>query len=306
MNAIAQSSSGAGGHSSAAATRPYYWGVWRELWENHSIYIAPLIVAAVQILGFGGSIVGLAERRRGVLLLDDPAKQRAAIEVPYDIVAIMMLFTVFAVGVFYALDALYGERRDRSILFWKSLPVSDLTTVLAKLTIPLVVLPLVGFALVVCVQVIMVLMSGAVLVVHGVSPATTWAHVPFFQNWVVLLYGLAAIALWHAPIYGYLLLISALARRAPFLWAALPPFVINVFEKITFGTSYFGKFMQHRLMGFAPDAFDFQDRKHPTVDSLLQFTPGKYLSSPGLWLGLIAAAVLIAAVVRLRRYHGPL
>ena len=87
-----------------------------------------------------------------MLLLDDPAKQRAAIEVPYDMAAMMMIFTVFIVGVFYCLDALYGERRDRSILFWKSLPVSDLTTVLSKVTIPLAVLPVVAFALTVCVQ----------------------------------------------------------------------------------------------------------------------------------------------------------
>src|SRR5204863_8894697 len=91
-----------------AATRPFYWSVWRELWENRSIYIAPLIVAAVQVFGFAISTIGLAERRRGVLLLDDPAKQRAAIETPYDVVAMMMLFTVFVVGVFYCLDALYG------------------------------------------------------------------------------------------------------------------------------------------------------------------------------------------------------
>ena len=122
------------------ATRPFYWSVWRELWENRSIYIAPLIVAAVQVFGFAISTIGLAERRRAVLLLD-PAKQRAAIEQPYDMAAMMMIFTVFIVGVFYCLDALHGERRDRSILFWKSLPVSDLTTVLSKAIIPLVVLP---------------------------------------------------------------------------------------------------------------------------------------------------------------------
>ena len=118
-----------------APTRPLYWSVWRELWENRSIYIAPLIVAAVQVFGFAISTIGLAERRRAVLLLD-PAKQRAAIEQPYDMAAMMMLFTVFLVGVFYCLDALHGERRDRSILFWKSLPVSDLTTVLSKLIDP--------------------------------------------------------------------------------------------------------------------------------------------------------------------------
>ena len=89
----------------------------------------------------------MAERRRDAVVADDPAKQRAAIEMPYDMAAMMMIFTVFIVGVFYCLDALHGERRDRSILFWKSLPVSDLTTVLSKATIPLVVLPLIAFAI---------------------------------------------------------------------------------------------------------------------------------------------------------------
>src|SRR6266404_9559956 len=109
-----------------SATGPFYWSVRRELWENRSIYIAPLIVAAVQVIGLAISTIGMAERRRAVLLLD-PTQQRAAIEMPYDIAAIMMIFTVFIVGVFYCLDALHGERRDRTILFWKSLPVSDLT-----------------------------------------------------------------------------------------------------------------------------------------------------------------------------------
>src|SRR5438094_6047672 len=137
------------------STRPFYWSVWRELWENRSIYIAPLIVAAVQVFGFAISTIGLAERRRAVLLLDDPVKQRAGIEVPYDVAAMMMIFIVFIIGVFYCLDALYGERRDRSILFWKSLPVSDATGVLAKLTVPLVILPIIAFAVIVVTQLIM-------------------------------------------------------------------------------------------------------------------------------------------------------
>jgi ABC-2 type transport system permease protein len=286
-------------------TRPFYWSVWRELWENRSIYIAPLIVAAVQVFGFAISTIGLAERRRAVLLLD-PAHQRAGIEAPYDIAAMMMIFIVFIIGVFYCLDALHGERRDRSILFWKSLPVSDLTTVLSKITIPLVILPLIAFALVVCVQLIMLLMSSVNLLMHGVSPATTWAHFPVFQNWLVLFYGLVVLALWHAPIYGWLLLVSGWARRATFLWAVLPLIVIQIFEKITFGTSYFSKLLQHRLMGFAPHAFGFHGEGHPTIDSLSQLTPGRYLSSPGLWIGLLVAAAFLAAAVRLRRYRGPL
>ena len=107
-------------------TRPFYWSVWRELWENRSIYIAPLIVAAVILFGSFVGAFHLAGLRRNALLLD-PAHRRAAIEMPYNIAAMMMIFTAFIVGVFYCLDALQGERRDRSILFWKSLPVSDLT-----------------------------------------------------------------------------------------------------------------------------------------------------------------------------------
>jgi ABC-2 type transport system permease protein len=280
--------------------------VLRELWENRSIYVAPLIVAAVQVFALAISTIGLAERRREVLLLDDPVKQRAAIEAPYDIAAMMMIFVVFIVGVFYCLDALHGERRDRSILFWKSLPVSDLTTVLSKITIPLLILPLIAFALVVCVQLIMLLMSSVNLLAHGVSPATTWAHFPVFQNWLILLYGLVAIALWHAPIYGWLLLVSGWARRATFLWAVLPIIAIQIFEKITFDTSYFAKLVQHRLMGFAPHAFGFHGEGHPTIDSLSQLTPGRYLGSLGLWLGLLVAAGFLFAAIRLRRYRGPL
>jgi len=306
-NTVPESSSPSQAITPAAmsATRPLYWSVRRELWENRSIYIAPLIVAAFQVIGFAISTIGLADRRRAVLLLD-PAHQRAAIEQPYDLAAMMMIFIVFIVGVFYCLDALHGERRDRSILFWKSLPVSDLTTVLSKVTIPLVVLPLVSFAITVCVQLIMLLETSVVLIFHGMSPATTWANVPVFQNWLVLLYGLVALALWHAPIYGWLLLVSGWARRAAFLWAVLPVIAVQIFEKITFGTSYFGSFVKHRLFGFAPDAFDFQGRGHPTISSLAQLTPGRYLSSPSLWIGLLFAAAFLAAAVRLRRYRGPL
>src|SRR5437868_547695 len=78
-------------------TRPLYWSVWRELWENRSIYIAPLAVAVVVLVGFMISTYGMPERRRGVLLMD-LAKQRTLISEPYDAAAMMLIFTVFIVG----------------------------------------------------------------------------------------------------------------------------------------------------------------------------------------------------------------
>src|SRR6266404_4541891 len=294
-------STGASDPGYRSATRPFYWSVWRELWENRSIYMAPLIVAVVVLFGFLVSTAGLPERRRAVLLLD-PAKARAEIEAPYNVAAMMLIFTAFIVGVFYCLDALYGERRDRSILFWKSLPVSDRTTLLSKATIPLVILPLVTFALVIATHLVMLLRTSVLLITHGMSPGSTWTHVALFRNSLVLLYGLAAIALWHAPIYGWALLVSGWARRATFLCAAVPLLAIGFFEKITFGTSHFASMLKDRLMGFAPKVFAFNMH---SIDSAT-LTPGQYLSSPGLWLGLLFAAVFIAAAIRLRRYRGPL
>src|SRR5881394_3145083 len=237
--------------------RPFYWSVRRELWENRSLYLAPLIVAGVIVIGFMFSAIGLAERRQAVLLLNDPLKTRTAIEMPYSMAAMMIMFTAFIIGVFYCLDALHGERRERSILFWKSLPVSDLTTVLSKAIIPLVVLPLVSFAIIAFTQLIMVLISTVALLPSGLA-TTTWANFNLFRQSLILLYGLIAIALWHAPIYGWALLVSGWARRATFLWAVLPLLAIGFFEKITFNTSYFASTVGHRLTGFAAEAFDFR------------------------------------------------
>jgi ABC-2 type transport system permease protein len=283
-----------------SAVRPFRWSVWREVWENHSIYIAPLVVSGIIMFGsFVGSF-HLPELRRKALLLD-PAHQRAAIERGYDVAAMMLIFTAFIVGFFYCLDALYGERRDRSVLFWKSLPVSDLTTVLSKATIPLAIIPLVSFAIIVVTQFIMMLISTAALLPSGLA-STTWANFNLFQQSLILLYGLIAIALWHAPIYGWALLVSGWARRATFLWAVLPLLAIGFFEKITFGTWHFAFMLRDRLLGFAPGAFAFSMHRIGAVS----LTPGKYLSAPGLWIGLAFAVAFVAAAVRLRRYRGPL
>jgi ABC-2 type transport system permease protein len=282
-----------------SATRPMYWSVQRELWENRSVYIAPLAAAAVVVFGFLVATLGRA------MSMSDPARRAAVLTEPNDFAALLIMGVAFIVGVFYSLEALHGERRDRSILFWKSLPVSDLTTVLSKASIPLVVLPFLSFALTVATQLIMSLLSAAVLLGSGLSAAPLWTHPPLFQAWLALLYHLMFVhVLWYAPIYGWMLLISAWARRAVFLWAALPWLAISAVEKIAFNTSHFLVWLGYRLSGSeAGGSFPVDS---VSMDPLMHLTPGKLLSSPGLWIGLAFFAACIAGAVRLRRYQGPI
>jgi len=288
----------------SSSTQPFYWSVRRELWENRSIYVAPLIVAAVALLGFFISTGGMPHRRQAVLSLD-AAHQRAVIGVPYDVAAMMLIVTAFMVGVFYCLDALHSERRDRSILFWKSLPVSDLTTVLSKASIPFVILPVIIFAIIVVVQFLMLVWSSVVLLSSGLA-GTTWTRFNLFQQSLILVYSLIVIVLWHAPIYSWALLISGWARRATFLWAVLPFLAIAVLEKLAFDTSYFASMLKNRVFGAGDTAFAFLPHRGVAIDSLVQLTPGRYLATPGLWIGLAFAAAFLAIAVRQRRYQGPI
>jgi ABC-2 type transport system permease protein len=275
-----------------------YWSVRRELWEYRSIYIAPLAVAAVALFSFTISIIaGIWERP----LRFDPGTPQQ----PFDMAAGLLMLTGIMVSAFYCIDALHGERRDRSILFWKSLPVSDITTVLSKASIPLVILPLLTFAITIAVQWVMLLVSSAVVLVSGQSVAMLWKNLSFFQMSLLLLYHLlTAHALWPAPIYCWLLLVSGWARRAPFLWAVLPLVVIAGVENLAFHTWHFAALVGGRFMGDAPTISSTGDM-FPT-NPMTHITPGHFLSSPGLWIGLAITAAFLAAAVRLRRYQGPI
>ena len=273
-------------------TTNLYWSIRRELWEYRSIYIAPLAAAAVFMLAF---LTALTFR---------PVHRRAPLDTPFQFAALLIMGTAFIVGIFYSLDALYGERRDRSILFWKSLPVSDLTTVLSKFSIPLIILPLLSFAIAVVAQFVVLLVISAVRLGSGLDVGTLWAQVPFLHMSLTLLYHLLTVhGLWYAPIYGWLLLVSAWAPRAPFLWAFLPPFVIWGVEKLAFNTSHFLAMLQNRVSGPQPS---HMAPGGTLMDMVSALTPGQFFGSSGLWIGLAVAAACLAATVRLRRYREPI
>jgi ABC-2 type transport system permease protein len=287
-----------GGSPAAARARParrvVYWSVRRELWEHRWLYIAPLAVATVIVLGFAvGAMVAPA---RAALLIMPGALNFAA-------GALMVTYAI--VAVIYCLEALYGERRDRSILLWKSLPVSDISAVMAKALVALLGLPLLTFALTAVSQAVMLLTAGAVLAATGGGAGALWTHLPVLPMWAALFYHLLTVhSLYFAPVYGWLLLVSAWARRAPFLWATLPVAAVLILEKLVFHTSVLAAMLKDRMAG-GPAAIPFPMNnvlaRAPTLPNVERF-----LATPGLWIGLAVFAAFLAGAARLRRYQGPI
>jgi ABC-2 type transport system permease protein len=289
-------------HSLSQGTRPLFWSVRRELWENRSIYLVPSAAAAIFMLVFVITFYDLPTRRAATLRLP-LSEQKAILQKPYDETATMLIAISLIVGVIYCLDAVYGERRDRSILFWKSLPISDGTALLAKLAIPIAVMPLLVFVLTLLLHISMFLSSNLVLMLNGV-PSTTLTQMPLHEHTVILLYGLITLALWHAPIYAWLILMSAWARRVPLLWAVLPQIMVMILETILFRTQHFASFLGHRLVGHFPEAF--LPGREGSIDSVAQMTPERFCTLPALWIGLLFAAMFLAVAVQLRRSRAPI
>jgi ABC-2 type transport system permease protein len=280
-------------------THPVYWSIRREIWENRSIYIVPLVAAIVYLVTFIGNTVLLRVRNHGAWLID-PTKH---VNTPFEMAAALIMGSAFIVGVFYSLDALYGERRDRSILFWKSMPVSDLTTVMAKVAVPIVILPLFSFVITIVTQTLMLLLSSLVLLGSGISIASAWSHGSVFQFSGILLYHIVTVhGLWYAPMYGWLLFVSASAPRAPFIWAFLPPFLVGGLEMATFNTNHFFQMLLGRLAGPEAPA----PHNGGFMSAMTMLTPLQFFIQPGLWFGLAIAAAFIAAAVRLRRSRVPI
>jgi ABC-2 type transport system permease protein len=275
-----------------------YWLVRRELWEYRSLYLAPLAVAAIILFGFLISTI-----HRPVIRALDPAMQQEVLARPYNYAGLLIMGIALIVGIAYCLGTLQNERSDRGILFWKSLPVSDLTTVLSKASIPFLVLPLIAFAVTVGTQITMLLLNTLTRLAAGRSPSELWTQIPWLSMSGMLLYHLIAVhSLWWAPLWGWLLLVSAWARRAAFLWASVPLIAVGILDKIIFNSSHFASFLRYRLFGSPESA----GKASSEVAVLMSPPPAALLSSPGFWIGLAFAAACLAMAVRLRRYREPI
>jgi ABC-2 type transport system permease protein len=289
----------------AAPTRPFYWSVRRELWEHRSVYIAPAIAAGVVLFGFALSVVHLPHLIAQIQV-EHPGNVGRLVQ-GYNVVAGIIMLTSLIVAVTYCLGALHAERRDRSLLFWKSLPVSDVTAVLAKLSIPMVALPIVAVAVTLATQLVVLAVGSMVLASNGISPSLIANPDALGHIALSLFYGAVVMSLWYAPIYGWLLLVSSWARRAPFLWAILPPLAIAVVEGIAFHTHATMSLITTRLGGGFAAAFSMSSSGDEAASyGLPHLEAGRFFTSPDLWVGLLIAAGFVAAAVWMRRRGEPI
>jgi ABC-2 type transport system permease protein len=319
MNAAAETSESFVAPTTAPRpVRPFYWSLKRELWENRSLWIAPLAAAGVLLLAVIIALIANASHvSEGLqtLAVLPPEKQQMVVNGSYFGIGIVVTIVMNIAVFFYLLDALQGERKDRSVLFWKSLPVSDTTTVLGKVFTAVVVSPLFVLATVAAAMIVLILLATVVLLIGGVNPVAIWANPQLFQMLIASVYALLAIELWYAPVTAWLLFVSSWAKRAAFLWAVLTPVAVMLFERVAFGTQYVQQLLGYRLFGGLKTAFvdhspapEFVEgvtvqMPHSVLDAL---NPLGFVSNLWMWVGLIVAAGFVAAAIWMRRYREPL
>lgn len=271
--------------------RQLMWAVRREVWEMRSLYLAPLGVSILAVVSFVVSVF----HSPGIL-------RPLSAGVPYMTASLLIMAATFILALYYCVEALYGERRDRSILFWKSLPVSDATIVLSKFAVPMVVLPVITFVATVGTHLAMLLVHAiTVLAYDGDLSMLGGLGLPSF--WLRLLHHFFVLhGLWFAPFYGWLLLVSAWSKRAPLVWALLPPIAVGGLEYIAFGTTFFRDLIRNRVFGPpGGDSFMTVSKNDPVG----HVNHAAFLTEPGLWTGLLFTALCLFLATRLRRYRGP-
>jgi ABC-2 type transport system permease protein len=269
----------------------YAWLIRREFWERRSVWLVPAIIATLLILitTFG---------QVHVFAVDLPLEMRQQ-GIAYLAITNLLFYLVLSLCVaLYFLDCLYDDRRDRSILFWKSLPISDTTTVLSKLVMGLVAFPLVYWVIT---QLACLVVATVVSLRVAETRALIWDGDLWLKLQELWMYLILTSAFWYLPVVGWFLLVSAAVRRAPMLWSVLPFVVLGLIEHYFIGTNGVSHLVGRRLLGYFDTAFrakSFVAEHSLNIGTLLNFEA--FFKSPETWIGLIVGALLIVATIQLR------
>jgi len=324
-------------------TKTMKWLLQREFWEyKGSMFWAPVIVAVLLVVLMGGGLLyGLAQHFPSQLTIDGYTVQtggktiRVALDVQKRIALIasgtylgaaVPLFGLLAVVVFsYCLGTLHDEQRDRSILFWKSLPVSDSMTVLSKAATAMIVAPLITIVLGTVSSLILLFILCLVTSLNGIDMFGAVLGSPdLYLSPLRLLALLPVYVVWALPTVGWLMLVSSWARSKPILWAVGVPLVgllIAKWVSLAMGEfageplniwHYATDTVARLLTGVVPGIWYTFTGNGPAAlrpgDN--GFDPGSLVTSSyatlgtaDAWIGVAIGAAMLYAAMRLRRYR---
>jgi ABC-2 type transport system permease protein len=298
--------------------------VRRELWENRGFWLVPTVIASLMSFaliraGFAAigsdhadDIVHLNQKMGAKLelgnfggLTDAVATACAGAAAPFGVIKAFVTF-------FYLLDSLYGDRRDRSVLFWRSMPVTDRETVFAKLLTGTVVGPLCTIAVLFCAYAVWSGMLAAFGLAAGFDYWWIGLNPIAWAKAALMLFGATfGCMLVCAPFIGWVMLASSWAPRAPFLWAVLPPLGIALLEQMFLDSSRFVLMIGHHFETLVPKLVDVNsmhdvayhgDGYRVSVGPAFELSAA-YLAEPRLWVGIAIGAAFIAGAIWMRRYR---
>jgi ABC-2 type transport system permease protein len=290
----------------------------REFWEHRAFLIAPIVVAALLV------VIALTPHAPvGDLNLDEVLREKdlmghhlKIMSVALSVLAGFFFVVMCVVSIFYLLDSLHSDRKDRSVLFWKSLPVSDTSTVLSKLLTAAVAIPLWTWVAALAGTILFALVFNTRL--SFMTSVNLWPVIWDPRAWLnayaLWFYAMVAGVLWYLPIMGWLLLVSSWAKRAVMLWAALPPVMLMFMEWMLFDTSYVASTMGYRFLGWTDVAFKspmvvggritVEGEELPWPASAMDLiNAGGYFSNPDLWIGIVVAAAFVWGAILIRRHR---
>ena len=316
----------------------FKWLLKREYWENRGGFLwAQLITGGIAVLFAAlGVVIGVIGAHynditaTGQAVIDNQQEYAHALGWIGDglllggigIASNVLAFVVF----FYSLGSLYDDRRDRSILFWKSLPISDNQTVLAKVMWAVLLAPLISIAIGLLVGLALWLIVIAGAAATGVpSPWAMATHSHPLRLLGLVLSTLPIGLLWSLPTIGWLMFCSAWASSKPFLWAVLLPLLACVMISILgampgvhlpLGWIWYivaarsllsiwpGSWSGNGLPGITIRSEDLQN-----PDDLLHWVvqhidPVRVYGTPDLWIGAAVGVAFIVAAIYLRRRNG--
>ncbi|MDJ0710262.1 MAG: ABC-2 transporter permease [Woeseiaceae bacterium] len=292
----------------------------REYWEHRSIWVTPIAIASVVTLGTLAALMFAGEFAQeldvaifGAQNIAGETERRAVLTAFFVGSSWLFLIALSILTIFYSLDSLYAERKDKSILFWRSLPVTDAETVISKLATAAILIPAVTIAIIIATHIVNLLVMSIWVSAKGGSASTLiWGSVPLVDNWLAAIIVIYAMAVWMSPFLGWFLFVSAWTKRAPLLMAFLPLVLIPMIEGIFFRSAHFGEAVWGRgamiPLFSGIDVERFFDENHARMSdemvSLLSVIDlGKFVTDIDVWLGIIVCGLLTTAAIYVRRYR---